>query len=110
MNIEKLLDTVTDMILGIVPWFLSMFGHRDDVKAVQEAVVNLCGFLPTATSVAAMLSAGNPVVTGVMGIATAICQAVSAAQAQPGLALASFKVGYGTVNGVPIEGDFIKGK
>lgn len=109
MNLEKLLDTIADMITRVVPWFLSMFGHRDDVKAVQEKVVGMCGFLPTAASVAAMLSAGNPVVTGVVGVATAICQAVSASRSTPGLTLASFKtVGYGTVNGVPIEGDFIK--
>lgn len=107
---EKTLDMIADMILGIVPWFLSMFGHRDDVKAVQEKVVVMCGFLPTAASVAAMLSAGNPVVTGTVGIATAICRAVRAAQAAPGLVLAKFDVGYGSVNGVPIEGDFIKGK
>lgn len=104
---EKALDTIANLILGVIPWILSLFGHRDDVKAVQEKVVGMCGFLPTAASVAAMLSAGNPVVTGVVGVATAICQAVTAAQQQPGLALASFKNGFGTVNGVPIEGDFV---
>ena len=106
MNIEKLLDSIAAAITGIIPWFLSMFGHRDDVKAVQDRVVSTCGFLPTAASVAAMLSAGNPVVTGVVGIATAICQAVSASVSAPGLTLIGNKPG--TVNGVVIEGEFIK--
>lgn len=109
MNIEKLLDTIADTILGVVPWLLGMFGHRDDVKAVQERVVEMCGFLPTANSVAAMLSAGNPVVTGVMGIATAICQAVSSTR-RTGLSLIAMRSGLGEVNGVPIEGDFVTGK
>jgi hypothetical protein len=107
MNIEKMLDTVADMILGVVPWFLSMFGHDPRVKKVQELVVASCNFLPTAASVAAMLSASNPIVTGVVAIATAICQAVTAGRAQ---ALVGTVPTWGSVNGIAIEGDFVEGK
>lgn len=102
---EKYLDMIAEMIGAPIIWLLRLFGHRDDVKAVQDKAVALCGFLPTAASVAAMLAASNPIVTGVIGIATAICQAVSASQA-PGLSLTSMR-GLGTVNGVPIEGSFV---
>ena len=105
---EKTLDMIADLILGTFSWFFKWFGHRDDVKAVQDKVASLCGFLPTAASVAAMLGAPGAAVTGVTAIATAICQAVSAARAAPGLTLARFNTGYGQVNGVPIEGEFIK--
>lgn len=100
---EKYLDMIADFITNFGGWFFKWFGDRDDVKAIQEKTVGLCGFLPTAASVAAMVSAPNPVVTGVIGIATAICQAVSSSQVN---LVGAVK----TVNGVPIEGDFIKGK
>jgi hypothetical protein len=111
MNIEKALDAIADMILGVVPWFLSMFGGDPRVRQIQEKVVETCGFLPTATSVAGMLAAATgtagPVITGVLGIATAICQAVTAGSSMQTLVGAA---PLGTVNGVPIEGDFVGGK
>lgn len=104
---EKTLDMIADAILGVFSWVFKWFGDTDEVKSVQEKVVALCGFLPTATSVAAMLGAPGAAITGVSAIATAICQAVSATRV---VTLANLKsAGYGTVNGVPIEGDWIKG-
>lgn len=100
---EKTLDMIADAISGLFSWVFRWFGHKDEVKAVQNKVVSLCGFLPTAASVAAMLGAANPTVTGIVGIATAICQAVSASRS--GMMLVS--TGLGTVNGVPIEGDWV---
>jgi hypothetical protein len=112
MNIEKMLDAIADLITGIVPWFFSWFGGDPRVKQVQDLVVTSCGFLPTAASVAAMFTASNPIVTSVLGIATAICTAVTAARAQSFMYASVGKPtpSFGTVNGVPIEGSFVGGK
>lgn len=100
MNIFQVIQDLIYQIGGLI---LGLFGQRDDVKAVQDKVVAMCGYLPTAQSVAAMLAATNPVVTGVVGIATAICEVVSVPLS--GMQLISAKVG--TVNGVPVEGDWV---
>lgn len=112
MSIEKWLDAVADLVTGIVPWFFSWFGGDPRVKQVQDLVVASCGFFPTAASVAGMLGAANPIVTSVLGIATAICTAVSANRAQSFMYASMGKptTSFGTVNGVPIEGSFVGGK
>lgn len=99
---EKFLDAIADSILNFGPWLLSLFGDRDEVKAIQEKVVEFCGFLPTATSVAAMVQAGP--ITGVLAIATAICTVASGGT---GLSLVSTKPS-GTVNGIKVEGQWVK--
>ena len=40
---------------------------------VQQAAVQACGFLPTASTVASILTAGNPAVDTAASIASAIC-------------------------------------
>lgn len=74
---------------------------EDQVDAVMDLVVEKCHFLPTAASVAAMLTASNPAFVGVVAVATAICNA-----------LASKRVGLlryaPTVNGVEIDGTWEK--
>lgn len=99
-------EVIADTIRAMLEPLLYFFGGDPRVQAVRERVAEMCGFLPTVTSVSAMLAAANPTVTGVIGIATAICQAVTTSSAM-NFALSST---LGTVNGVPIEGDWIKGK
>ena len=48
------------------------------ITAVQQAAVLACGFLPTAATVASILSGGNPLVSTASAIAQAICTAVTA--------------------------------
>jgi hypothetical protein len=102
------MNAITELVSQLVGWVLSFFGDDERVKKVQELVVVGCGFLPTAASVAAMLAAPNPVVTGVLGVATAICQAINRPPIQL-VALADFPI-LGEVNGIPIDGDFVGGK
>ena len=47
------------------------------VAGVQSAAVELCGFLPDASAVAALFEAGDPTFTTVTAIATAICKVVT---------------------------------
>lgn len=98
------LNYLWSMFEGLLKPLLAWFGtaEGDDVEKIRDRVTAMCGFLPTAASVAAMLAASNPTVTGVIGIASAICQAVSP---KPGLTLIGNKTP--TVNGVPVEGEFI---
>lgn len=98
----NILGAIGDLIVKSIEWVVSWFGEDPRVEEIRQRVVMMCGFLPTASSVAAMLSASNPMITGVIGIATAICQAVSRNTQS------LISSGYGTVNGVPIEGDFVE--
>ena len=50
------------------------------VASVQQLAVAVCGFLPTAATVANIISAGNPLVMTGEAIAAAICQAVTPAK------------------------------
>lgn len=79
----------------------------EQVSAIQAGAIKLCGYAPTAASVLAVLTAGNPAVTGVTAIVTAICGAVS----NPPLGLKSDDgKPCPQVNGVCIEGEFIEPK
>lgn len=95
--------SIADTIGSFIQWLLGLFGSDDRVKKIQELVVVGCGFLPTATSVAGILAAPNPAVTGIIAVAVAICHAVKSPPIQ---GLADLGV-YGEVNGVPIEGTFV---
>lgn len=74
----------------------------DPVAQVQLMAEKVCAFVPTASSVAAMLAANNPAVQGTVAIANAICAAVTRKAATPGLESCP------TVNGVCVEGEFKK--
>lgn len=76
-------------------------GEGDAVAKVRALTEKICAFLPTASSVAAMLAANNPAVSGVTAIANAICEAVSRKSMAPDAACPM-------VNGVCVEGDFKK--
>lgn len=100
----NILDTIAGFITQFGQLLFGWLFKSDDprIKQIQDKVIASCGFLPTAASVAAMLAATNPTVTGVVAIAQAICQ-VATASRYPKLA----SVNSGTVNGVPVEGDWI---
>jgi hypothetical protein len=92
---------------SLLPW------HQGDVNAqvaeVQELTKKACSFLPTAQTVAAIITAGDPTVAGASAIAKAICDAVtkSAEAPQAPLGAAPKKAEecpYGKVAGVCIEG------
>jgi len=76
----------------------------EKVAEVQAQATKICAYLPTATSVAAMISAANPAVIGVSAIAQAICSAVTK---QTQSLLTSERP---TVNGVQVDGEFIDPK
>lgn len=99
----NILAALSDILSRTVQWVFTLFGNDERVAKVQELVLVGCGFLPTATSVAGMFSVPNPTVTGVLGIAVAICHAV---KNRPIQSLADLGV-YGEVNGVPVEGEFV---
>ena len=79
-------------------------GPADPVAAVQIAAERVCAFVPTASSVAAMLAANNPAVQGTVAIAEAICAAVTRKSVTPGENVGGCE--RGEVNGVCIEGEF----
>lgn len=76
----------------------------DEVVKVQALTARTCAFVPTAASVAAMLTAGNPAVVGVGAVAMAICKAISSKAAVKGVIQPR-----PMVNGVEIKGEFIAG-
>ena len=81
----------------------------EKVKAVQDKAVQLCSYLPTATSVGAIISAGNPAVVGVSAVANAICTAVinwKSTQATQN----SFATGCPKVENICVEGEFVQPK
>lgn len=108
----NIFGAIADAVGRLGDWVLSWFGGDPRVEQIRSRVAATCQFLPSVASVAAMLSASNPTVTGVVGIATAICAAVTAQKKQLGLVAATLLEDkpLGTVNGVPIEGDFLRGR
>ena len=76
------------------------------VQAVQLATLNSCNYLPMATSVAAVILAGNPAVVTAASVSSAICAALKKAKAA-GTLLGGAPMPI-EVEGVIIEGDFVK--
>lgn len=72
------------------------------IAAVQQQAVLACSFLPTASTVAGILAAGNPALTAASAVAQAICAAVSVTSARVGTASPP------VVAGVVIHGKFTK--
>jgi hypothetical protein len=100
-------EAIADFVERTTSWVLSWFGDDPRVEQIRQKVAVTCHFLPTVASVSAMLNAANPAVTGVLGIASAICQAVNASRRVTSLSGDEKPVG--EVNGVPIEGSDLKG-
>jgi len=75
---------------------------EDIVAQVQKTTAQICSFVPTAATVAALVSGGNPTIVSATALAQAICAAVTRPKARAkGAAIP-------TVNGVAIEGRFIR--
>jgi hypothetical protein len=86
-----------------LPWTQEQIDSK--VIAVQELVKEGCNFLPTAQSIALMLAAADPTVTGVFAVAAAICNEVNkSVMADKAAPKADDNCPYGKVNGVCIEG------
>lgn len=91
---------------SLLPW------QGGDVNAqiteVQDLCKKACSFLPTAQTVAAIITAGDPTVAGASAIAKAICDQVSKAlEANPELKTApkaAEECPFGKVAGVCIDG------
>ena len=81
----------------------------DKVKAVQDEAVKLCAYLPTATSVSAIITAGDPTVVGISAVANAICTAMINWQTDQ-KTVNSFATDCPRVNGVCVEGSYTKPK
>ena len=77
----------------------------DTVKQIQDETVKLCAYLPTANSVAAIVSAANPAVVGIGAVANAICTAMINWQTDQ-KTINSFATECPKVNGVCIEGSY----
>jgi len=77
------------------------------ITAVQSAAVQACGFLPTASTVSAILASFVPgasaIETWVVNIADQICAAVTPLKGQKLRAILA-----PTVNGVVIHGRFVR--
>lgn len=74
------------------------------IAQIQQTTAQICAFVPTAETVAAIIAAASggaatPAVIGVASIANAICAAVTKPAAK--------RRGVPTVNGVPINGSFV---
>lgn len=76
------------------------------VNDVQAMVTTSCNFVPMATSVAAVILAGNPAVVSAAATAAAICAAIKRARSTGSL-LGDNPIEI-VVDGVVIEGVFIK--
>lgn len=71
----------------------------DTVAQVQAIAKQVCGFLPTATTVLNIISGGNSYVQTAESVASAICSAVTSKAALRGAVP--------TVNGVKVRGRFV---
>lgn len=80
---------------------------EEKITAIRDKAVNLCGYLPQANSVAAMLAASNPTAVSVGAVANAICQAVISWQSKQ-TTPNSFATECPKVNGVCVTGEFVK--
>lgn len=76
------------------------------IQAAQAAAVKACGFLPTVTTITGILSTFVPGAAGPVAIGTQVAQAICDAVAPK--ASAKRKLGSPTVNGVRIEGIFVR--
>jgi hypothetical protein len=100
-------------------WMLGLFypqstgGDPTKVAQIQATAVKVCGFLPMAETVTAILVQGNPAVLTVSAVASSICKVVTRVPtpiATMGLMSASDVEDppvYGEVNGVPVQGVFV---
>jgi hypothetical protein len=100
-------------------WVLGLFypqppvGDPTKVAQIQATAVKVCGFLPMAETVTAILAQGNPAVITVSAVASSICRVVTKVPT-PIATMGLMSTGdaenppvYGEVNGVPVQGVFV---
>jgi hypothetical protein len=75
------------------------------IEQVRQVAVATCGFLPTVETVAAIISAGNPLVSGASAVANAICAAVASI---PPRTAGRRGGAVPTVAGVVVHGRFVR--
>lgn len=73
--------------------------------SVQQLTVEICGYLPTAATVAAIFASGNAAITTIEAAASAICAAVT-----PVAAGGRLRGTTPTVAGVVVHGRFVTRK
>jgi hypothetical protein len=97
-------------LTSLFNWFFSS-GAVDSatITKVQAATVKLCGFLPAAQTVAQLIAPGNPGVAVASVLAQKICGAVNA-PTKMWLGVMNGEAQRPMVDGVVIEGEFIKPK
>jgi hypothetical protein len=97
---------------GVINWLAGWFASSENetVKAVRDATVILCGFLPTVETVAALIAVNNPAMAATAApavlIAKKICTAVKAPRMQSLLGGDAQII----VDGIVIEGEFVNPK
>lgn len=81
----------------------------EQIAKVRNYAVQICGFLPTATSVHGMLVSQNPEITGLFALARAICDVAVSGETPPLGLLNMDPKECPKINGVCVEGSFIPG-
>jgi hypothetical protein len=94
----------------LINWLWEWFESSESklVRTVREVTVQMCGFLPTVETAAALVAvsapASAPVITTAVTIAKKICSAVTAAK--PAMLLGTERPPI-IVDGVVIDGQFV---
>jgi hypothetical protein len=116
------LSPIIDLLKKLVTGFFSIGlsnpnteAPSDVVVSIQSISVQLCGFLPMAESVVALLSATYPGIAAPLSVASQVARSIcQAASAQKPAFIAADTVGAWqqpatvTVNGVPVTGTWVK--
>jgi precorrin-3B methylase len=109
MKLFKVAVVAASLAVAGCSWLPWQGGNVEaQVAEVQELCKRACSFLPTAQTVAAIISAGDPTVAGASAIAKAICDQVTKAIAEnPALKTlpkTEAECPYGKVAGACIDG------
>jgi hypothetical protein len=115
----KLRSIVLALVLGTTSIVTTGCGTTPDViqtdiskiiAQVQSITSQICKFVPTAGTIAAIVTANNPGVTTAVAIAEAICNSLAPAPAAAkfGGVINGWMVAPRTVNGVVIHGHYIQ--
>jgi hypothetical protein len=97
-------------LTSLFNWFFSSGAVSPaTILKVQAATVRACGFLPAAETIAQLVAPGNPGVAAASIIAQKICGAVNAPN-KMWLGAMNGEPQKPMVDGVVIEGEFIKPK
>jgi hypothetical protein len=90
--------------LALKFWMAGVDLHAN-IETIRNTTAEICGFLPTVQTVVNILSLGNPALSAVGAVATAICKALTQAKAAQGITGGDKPVP--EVEGVVIEGEWL---